>query len=44
MIVFYKNFFYIQKFQKNANNKGVKSRSYNPVDKIQLSNKYIKIK
>ena len=44
MTVCRKNIYYTQKLQKQANDKGVKSRSYAPSDKIWLNGKYIKTK
>ena len=44
MTVCWKNLYYAQKLQKQANNKGVKLKSYAPNDKICLNSKYIKIK
>ena len=44
MIVCRKNFYYTQKLQKWAYDKGVKPRSYIPSDKIWLNSKYIKTK
>ena len=38
------NLLYIQKLQKKAYNKGVKSRSYTPSKKVWLNSKYVKIK
>ena len=39
-----KNLHHAQKLQKRAHNKGVKPRSYDPVDKVWLNSKYIKTK
>ena len=44
MIVYCKNLFYAQKLQKQAHNKGVKSKSYAPNDRVWLNSKYIKTK
>ena len=44
MIVCRENFYYPQKLQKQANDKGVKPRSYTPNDKVWLNSKYIKTK
>ena len=44
MIVCQENFYHAQKLQKRAYNKGVKSRSYVPGDKVWLNSKYIKTK
>ena len=44
MIVCGENLYYAQKLQKQANEKGVKPRSYAPGDKVWLNNKYIKTK
>ena len=44
MTVCLENLQHPQKFQKKAYNKGVKSRSYAPSDRIWLNNKYIKTK
>ena len=44
MIVFRENLYHAQEFQKQAHDKGVKSRSYAPGDKIWLKSKYIKLK
>ena len=44
MIVCKKNLHHAQKLQKQAHNKGVKSRSYAPSDKVWLNSKYIKTK
>ena len=44
MIVCQENLYHAQELQKRAYNKGVKSRSYPPSDKVWLNSKYIKIK
>ena len=44
MTVCWENLHHAQKLQKQANDKGVKPRSYAPGDKIWLNNKYIKTK
>ena len=44
MIVCQKNLHHAQELQKRAHNKGVKSRSYAPGDKVWLNSKYIKTK
>ena len=44
IIVCKKNLYHAQKFQKQAYNKGVKSKSYVLNNKIWLNSKYIKIK
>ena len=44
IIVYQKNSDYAQKLQKQANNKGAKSKSYALANKIWLNNKYIKTK
>ena len=44
MIVCQENLHHAQEFQKRANNKGVKPKSYASDDKVWLSNKYLKIK
>ena len=44
MIVCKKNLYYAQKIQKQAYNKGLKSRTYAYKDKVWLNNKYIKTK
>ena len=44
MSVCHKNLFYAQELQKQANNKGVKPKSYVLDDKIWLNSKYIKTK
>ncbi len=38
------NLLYVQEFQKGFHNKGVKSRSYAPDEKVWLNSKYIKTK
>ena len=40
----WQNLYHAQKLQKQAQNKGVKLRSYTPNDKIWLNDKYIKTK
>ena len=44
MAIYQQNFYHIQKLQKQAYNKGIKSQSYALGDKIWLSGKYFKIK
>ena len=44
MTIYYKNLFYAQKFWKQAQNKGVKSKNYTFNDKVWLNSKYIKTK
>ena len=44
IIIYWKNLHYTQKLQKQVHNKGVKSKSYAPNDKIDLNSKYIKTK
>ena len=44
MIVCQENFYHAQEFQKRAHDKGIKSRSYAPSDKVWLNSKYIKTK
>ena len=44
MFVYRENLDYTQELQKQANNKGVKSKSYAPGDKVWLNSKYIKTK
>ena len=44
MIVCQENLHHAQELQKQANDKGVKPRSYAPSDKIWLNSKYIKTK
>ena len=44
MIVCRENLYHAQKFQKRANDKGVKPRSYVPSKKVWLNSKYIKTK
>ena len=44
MTVCYENFYHAQKLQKQANNKGVKPRSYVFDNEVWLNNKYIKTK
>ena len=44
MIVCQENLYYTQKVQKQANDKGVKPRSYTSSDKVWLNSKYIKTK
>ena len=44
MNVYCKNLFRTQKLQKQAHNKGVKSRNYAPSEKVWFNSKYIKIK
>ncbi len=44
MTVYKKNFYYIQKLQKQIYNKVVKSKSYVSDNNIWLNNKYVKIK
>ena len=44
IIVYRKNFYYAQKFQKQAYNKDVKPKSYDFYNKIWLNSKYIKTK
>ncbi len=44
MAVCYQNIFYVQELQKKTYNKGVKSCSYAPGEKVWLNRKYIKIK
>ena len=42
--VCYQNLLHAQELQKRAHDKGVKSRSYAPGEKVWLNSKYIKIK
>ena len=42
IIICQENFHHTQKLQKRAYNKGIKSRSYAPNDKVWLNSKYIK--
>ncbi len=42
--IYYQNLLYAQELQKKAHNKGIKSRSYIPGNKIWLNSKYIKTK
>ena len=44
MIVCRENLHHAQEFQKQAHDKGVKSRSYTLGEKVWLNSKYIKIK
>ena len=44
MTICRENLYYAQKLQKQADNKGVKSKSYAPGDKVWLNSKYLKIK
>ncbi len=44
MEVCYQNLLYAQELQKRAHDKGVKSRSYAPGEKVWLNSKYIKTK
>ena len=44
MTVCWENFHHTQKLQKRAYDKGVKSRSYAPSNKVWLNTKYIKTK
>ena len=44
IIVCQENLYYAQKFQKRAQNKGVKPKNYALSDKVWLNNKYIKTK
>ena len=44
IVVCRKNFHHAQELQKQAYNKGVKSRNYSPGDKVWLNSKYIKTK
>ena len=44
MTVCQENLYHAQKLQKWAHNKGLKSRSYAPNNKVWLNNKYIKTK
>lgn len=44
IIIYYKNLYSIQKFQKPIYNKGVKPKNYISGNKIQLNNKYINTK
>ena len=39
-----KNFYHTQKFEKYANKKNVKPKSYPPSDKVWFNSKYMKIK
>ena len=42
--VCYQNLLHAQELQKRAHDKGIKSRSYAPSEKIRLNSKYIKTK
>ena len=44
IIVYRKNLYHAQNFQKNLHNKHVKPKNYAPSDKFWLNNKYIKTK
>ena len=44
MVACQQNFYHVQKLQKQAHNKGVKTQSYAPGDKVWLSSKQIKTK
>ena len=44
VIVCYENFYYTEKLQKQAYNKGAKTENYAFSDKIWLNSKYIKSK
>ncbi len=44
MEVCYQNLLHAQELQKKAHDKGVKSRSYAPGEKVWLNSKYIKMK
>ena len=44
MTIYWKNLYHAQKFQKRANNKGIKPKSYALNDKIWLNSKYFKTK
>ena len=44
MIVCRENLHHTQKLQKQAHDKGVKSQSYSPSEKVWLNSKYIKTK
>ena len=44
MTVCWENLYHVQELQKQAHDKGVKSRSYAPNDKVWLNSKYIKTK
>ena len=44
MSIYQKNLYHAQKLQKQAYNKGVKSKSYAPGNKVWLNSKYIKTK
>ena len=44
MTICQENLYHFLMFQKQAHNKGIKPRSYNPSDKIWLNSKYIKTK
>ena len=44
MIICRKNLHYAQELQKQAHDKGVKSKSYAPSDKVRLNSKYLKTK
>ena len=42
--IYRKNFYHAQKLQKQANDRGTKTRSYVPGDKVCLNSKYLKTK
>ena len=44
IIVYWENFYHVQKLQKQAHDKGVKLQSYASNKKIWLNSKYIKTK
>lgn len=44
LAAYYKNFYQTQQLQKKPYKKGIKPKSYTPVDKVLLKSKYIQIK